>query len=209
MALSARDDRISRRSWLMAGLALPLFRLRAAPSLAVTCDGDNIHVAAPDLHFLTGKPLERLKNADTVVYLSQMTLFGDRDERVILKRVRERLIVSYALWEETFAVTIPEAPVRSQSSLTAAQAESWCLDNLVISTLSLPSDLPFWLKLELRTTPQRDLSVLIGESGISLSRALIDIMSRKAGADDPSWTRSAGPYRLADLPRTTARGNRG
>ena len=43
--------KISRRSWLLAGLAIPLFRARAADPLKVTYDGDNLHVAAPDLAF--------------------------------------------------------------------------------------------------------------------------------------------------------------
>ena len=63
MALDARDKRISRRSWLLAGLAIPLFRARAAESLVVAFDGDNLRPSAPGLHFLTGKALDRLKDA--------------------------------------------------------------------------------------------------------------------------------------------------
>ena len=38
----------------------------------------------------------------------------------------------------------------------------------------------------------------------------IDWLSRKPGADNPYWTRSAGPFRLSDLPRTlSVRGPRG
>src|SRR5689334_2066738 len=102
MALSARDERISRRTWLLAGLAIPLSRLRAAESLNVSFDGDNVRVAAPGLHFLTGKPLERLKDASTVTFLSQLTLFSDA-RGTIIKRVPERLVVSYDLWEEKFS----------------------------------------------------------------------------------------------------------
>ena len=106
MALPARNERISRRSWLLAGLAIPLSRLRAAEPLAVSFDGDNLRVAAPGLHFLTGKPLERLKDAATVTFLSQLTLFSDAQGRCSNGRP-ERLVVSYDLWEEKFSVTIP------------------------------------------------------------------------------------------------------
>ncbi|HEV3197534.1 MAG TPA: hypothetical protein VGZ73_06490, partial [Bryobacteraceae bacterium] len=68
---------MSRRSWLLAGLGILLLRARAEEPLLVSFDGDNIRVAAPGLHFLTGKPLERLKAADTVVFDSQITLFTD------------------------------------------------------------------------------------------------------------------------------------
>ncbi len=207
MAHDARDNRISRRSWLLAGLAVPVFRAPAAQPLNVTFDGDNLHVATPGLHFLTGKPLERLKNADTVAFVSQLTLYSD-PRGTIFRSFRDRFIVSYALWEERFAVTIPGMPPRSQLNLTAAQAESFCIENLAISALGLAPDRPFWVKFELRTAAQRDLSSLLGESGISVSGLMIDLLSRKPGGDDPYWSRSAGPLRLADLPRTLARGTR-
>jgi hypothetical protein len=188
----------------MAGLAIPLFRARAAEPLNVRFDGDNLHIAAPGLHFLTGKPLERLKNADTVVFLSQLTLFSDDRGTVFRQPARERMIVSYDLWEEKFAVSIPGAPVRTQSHLTAAQVEAWCMENLAISTLGLAPDRPFWLRFELRTTAQKDLSSLVGESGISIGSLMVDVLSRKPGAGDPYWTRTAGPLRLGDLPRSSS-----
>src|SRR3954466_7288793 len=119
MALLARDKRISRRSWLLAGLAIPLSRLRAAERLAVSFDGDNLRVAAPDLHFLTGKALERLKDAATVTFLSQLTLFSDPNGTVFKRSPIERLVVSYDLWEKTFSVRIPGGGNRGISNKTA------------------------------------------------------------------------------------------
>jgi hypothetical protein len=189
-------------------LALPLLRpARAAEPLGVTFDGDNLHVAPAGLHFLTGKPLTRLKDADTVTFLSQITLYSD-ERGTIFRRVPERVVVSYDLWEERFAVTIPGASKRSMSHLTADQAESFALENLAISALGLAPNRPFWLRFELRAASQKELSRVVGETGISLS-GLVEIFSRKPGADDPYWTRSAGPLRLADLPRRTFHGRIG
>jgi hypothetical protein len=199
MAQFARDNGISRRSWLWAGLVIPLLRARAGSSLDVTFDGDNLHVSAPGLHFLTGKPLERLMNADTVTFLSQITLFSD-ERGTIFRRIPERLVVSYDLWEEKFSVIIPGEYRRSQFNLSATQAENWCMDNLVISALGLAPQRSFWVKFELRTTNRTELASLVGDSGISLSR-LIDIFSHPQG-EDLYWARSAGPLRLRDLPRT-------
>ena len=95
MAQQARNPRISRRSWLLAGLGIPLLRARAEGPLAVTFDGDNLHVAAPGLHFLTGKPLDRLKDAATVVFVSQITLFSDDHGTIFRRPVTERLIEAY------------------------------------------------------------------------------------------------------------------
>ena len=69
---------ISRRRWLLASVAIPLSILRGAESLTVTWDGDDLHVAAPQLHFLAGKPLDRLKDGASVVFLTQLTLTTDQ-----------------------------------------------------------------------------------------------------------------------------------
>jgi hypothetical protein len=202
MAQSARDDRISRRSWLLlAGLGIGVSRLRAAPALAVSFDGDNLRVATPDLHFLVGKPLERLKDAATVTYLSQLTIFSDAYGTVLKRSPIERLVVSYDLWQEKFSVTIPGGGRRSIFNVSAQQAESWCLDNLAISALGLPSDRPFWMQFDLRTNYRRDLGSVVGDNGVTLS-GLIDLFSRKQGVGDISWSRNDGPFRLLDLPRT-------
>ena len=209
MAQPQRVNGITRRSWLLAGLRIGVagagigaLLARDDEPLSVTFDGDNLRVAAPGLHFLTGKPLSRLKDADTVVFVSQITLFSDDHGTIFRKPVAERLIVSYSLWEEKFAVTIRGAEFTRTTPrlLTAQQAETWCIENLAISALGLAPDRPFWLRFELRAADRKDLASLLGESGISLSN-LIAFLGQKRGAEDPYWRREAGPLRLIDLPR--------
>ncbi|MGA2268857.1 MAG: hypothetical protein ABSH44_10350 [Bryobacteraceae bacterium] len=203
----ARGSQISRRSWLLAGLTVSLSPARGAQPIEVTFDGDNLHVSAPSLHFLTGKPLERLKDAATVVFLSQLTLFGENHDTVI-RRVPGRFVVSYDLWEEKFSVTqLGSAPRSTSHLLSAAAAESWCLEGLAISALGLAQDRPFWLRFELRPAEQKDLASGAGEPGLSL-RSLIEMFSRRPGPDDLNWTREAGPLRLEDLRRAAGRGAR-
>jgi hypothetical protein len=176
----------------------------------VTFDGDNIRVKAPGLHFLTGKPLERLKIADTVVFDSQITLFTDDHGQIFHHPVTERLIVSYDLWQEKFSVAIRGVSVRSRSLLTLSQAEDFALGELAFSALGLAPDRPFWLRFDLSVRSSKDLSGAVGDSGISVSGLLLDWLSRKPGPDNPNWTRRAGPLRLADLSRTPpVRGPRG
>jgi len=206
-ALPARNIRISRRSWLLAGLAIPVFGARSREPLHVSFDGDNLHVATPDLHFLTGKPLERLRDAATVVFLSQITLYSD-SHGTVFRRIPERIIVSYDLWEEKFAVSIPGPAARSNSHMLAPQAEIWVIDSLAISALGLDPNRQFWIKFELRTADRREIANLVGDTGISLTGILIDMVSRQRGIDDSYWTRDAGPLRLVDLPRTSGRGTR-
>lgn len=202
MALSALA-RISRRSWLLAGLVTPLLRAKAAVSLSVFFDGDNLRVAAPELHFLTGQPLNRLKDGNTVVYLSQLTILGDKQGSSVFRKSPERVAVSYDLWEEKFRVSLGVSG-RSSSRLTAPEAEAWCLDNLAISTLGLAPTKPFWLALDLRVMDQRGLSSVVGDPGISIT-GLIELFGRKPGPGEPHWSLEAGPLRLSDVPRVRTR----
>lgn len=208
MTAETRDDRVSRRRWLLAGLALPLSRARAlmaeAPALGVTWDGDNLHVSAPRLRFLTGKPLERLKNGSTVIFLSQLTLSTDRTWMSPLRKIPDRLVVSYDLWEDKFKVTRLGYAAQSKNRMTAAEAEQWCVESLVISATGLAPDREFWLRLDLRVADPRELSSVVGEPGISITK-LIEIFSRKPDADEPKWSVEAGPLRLSELVRTQPR----
>jgi hypothetical protein len=202
MARNARTRAISRRGWLLAGLATPLFRGRAGENLAAVFDGDMLRPLAPALHFLTGKALYRLESAQTVVFLSQLTLFHD-DHATIFRRTPQRFFVSFDIWEEKFKVTIPGAVPESKLGLTAAQAESWCLENLAISALGMAPERLFWLRFELRTADPKDLSGVVGDTGISIS-GLIELFSRKPGVKDPNWVLETR-LRLADLDRSPSR----
>ena len=205
MARAARDLTLSRRSWLLAGLGAVVSRAARAgsdPSLEVSWDGDNLHVQALRLHFLTGKPLARLKDGMTVVYLSQLTLFTD-DYRSALRRVPARFAVSYDLWEEKFKIARLDSSEPAVSHLSTSSAESWLLDNMFISSSGLVPDRPFWLRFELRAADPREDPV-VGESGINLTR-LIEIFSRQPRSQQPSWLLNGGPFRLADLKRVLGR----
>jgi hypothetical protein len=189
----------------MAGLAIPLFRLRAEQSLEIVFDGDNLRPVLPGLHFLTGKPLDRLKDARTVVFVSQLTLL-EEDRVNVFRRKPQRFYVSYAIWERTFKVTIPGATPESRLLATAEQAENWCLENMAISALGIAPDRPYWLRLDMRTADPKDMSRVWSDSGFSVS-GLIEIFSRKADPQDPHWTMEKH-FRLMDLRRTMALGKR-
>jgi len=203
MRQPARLSDISRRSWLLAGLAIPLLRARAADSVAVTFDGDNLHIAVPRLHFLAGKPLDRLMDGASVAFLAQLTLFG-ADHGTVIRRHPDQLVFSYDLWEENFSVRRLGSVPRSASRLSMAAAEAWCLEDLEISASGLAPDRPFWVRFELRMADPQDSSSVVANDGISITR-LIEIFSRKPGAGEPHWALETGPLRVANLVRTYGR----
>jgi hypothetical protein len=208
MAEPSRGLQISRRCWLLAGLTAPLLRAQGPGSLAIRFDGDNLHVSSPDLHFLTGKPLARLKlGSASVQYGSRLTLFQD-PYVTAFKRAFARFVVSYDIWQEDrFSVAMTEPAKRSVANLPASAAEAWCLENVLIDASGLAADTRFWLQLELAVINPKNISSVLGP-GINLATIFIDLFSQKPEADDPRWTRQAGPLRLADLARTPGRGSR-
>jgi len=187
---------------LLAGLALSLL-IAHAGTFDVAFDGDTLRPVLPDLHFISGRALARLKDARTVVFLSQITLLRE-DHVTPFRRTPQRFYLSYDIWEGRFKVTIPGATPESRLGLTAAQAESWCMENMLVSALAVPPDETFWMRLDLRTADPKDLASVVGESGISIS-ALIELFSRKSDGES-HWTVERR-LRLADLSRSPARRN--
>jgi hypothetical protein len=199
---------MSRRSWLLAGLALPAFTARAADPLRVTYDGDNLHVAAPTLHFLEGRLLTRLKDGDQVAYVAQLDVLDDMRTPVV-RPLRDRFVMSYALWEEKFSVTqlgsTAGGPRRAAEVASPAAAEAWCLANLTMSTQGMSPNVYYWLRLEMRTGTARDFA---DESKIGISiHDLIDYLGRK-NTEVTHWGPLETRVRLADLPRMAGRGSR-
>jgi hypothetical protein len=182
---------------LLGALGAPLEWAMYAPTLAASLEGDNLHVSAPYLRFLTGKTLEQLHNGAPAAFDGQLSLSLDGFAS-FLNRAVERFVVSFDIWEEKFSVTTTTKERRSASHLSETGAESWCFSALTLPLSALPREGPFWLRLELRLEDSKDQAGLLEGSGISLAR-LIEIFSRRARPQQPPWQAEVGPLRLADL----------
>ena len=203
-------DQITRRWWLQvgmgvglgaglrAGFGVPLALGLSAPSLRVRLDGDDLRIAAPQLHFLSGAPLEKLKDGATLVFLSQLSLSTEIDAPAI-KRAVDRFAVSYDLWEQNFSVVRTGIERASAARLSPAAAEAWSLGQLAVGIDGVPPDRPLWVRLQLRAEDARDRVSPFSDSGISLTR-LIELFSRPA-PEQMRWEAVAGPLSLAGLKR--------
>jgi hypothetical protein len=191
-----------RGLWLLASLALSLSLARAANPLTVVYDGERLRPIAPDLHFLTGRSLERVKDGDQVLFVAKLSIFTI-DQSVPFREQIGKFMVSYDIWEEKFGVVITESASRSRTGMTAPQAEAWCLEGLGISAARLSPDRPFFMRLELRTADPKEFSSVMADP----VRAFMELLSRKAGPGDPHWGPfQSGAMRLSDLVRTAGRG---
>jgi len=171
--------------------------LAQTQALELERQGDLLRVAAPKLHFLEGKPLEKLHNGASVTFVITLTA-GAENGRAHFYRLQERFAVSFDLWEEKFSVVRTGPGGRSASRLSAAMAEAWCLENMPLPVRVVPAQEPFVIRLECWVGDNDEESG--GESRPALTLAgLIDVFSRKKGEAPPRWEAAAGPMRLRDV----------
>lgn len=199
--------RSSRRLWLatacLSVAALSAFAVTLpSPDLTVRLDGDTLRINLPNLDFLSGKPLDRLKDGSSVAFIGQLTVTtaAAGASRPAARSVA-RFALSYDIWEERYSVTRigQMSDRRSASHLSRQAAQAWCLDNLTLDRSQLPAQ-DFWVQLDLRAEDPRDQSGVVGDPGINLTR-LIEIFGRPARGNQPRWLLTNGPYRLFDLPK--------
>lgn len=155
----------------------------------------DIHVSAPTLHFLTGKSLSRLHDGVAVPFDFQLVIASGSKSNVVARSL-ERFTVSYDVWEEKFSVVRASDFRRSATRLSAASAESWCLDNIVIPAANLPAGQQLWARLEIRSVDSKE--PLAETSGINLA-TLIEIFSRPSRPQQDRWSVESAPFQLADL----------
>lgn len=172
----------------LAGMTVPT-------GLVAHQSSSEIHVGAPTLHFLTGKSLARLHDGTAVPFDFQLVVTAGSKDNVVA-RALERFTVSYDVWEEKFSVVRVRDFRRSGMRLTAASAESWCLDNITIPVSALPSGQQLWARIEIRSAEPK--APLAANSGVNLA-TLIEIFSRPSRPQQDHWSLESAPFQLADL----------
>lgn len=166
--------------------------------------GDLLRLDAPGtFHFLTGKPLENLRDGSTVAYDIQLALLND--QRVAEAKALERFVFSYDLWEERFTVAQLTArgsrnPRTTVSNLTAEAAEQWCVDRVGVSFAGLDRTRNYRLRIEVRADGprRRERAEAASEPPVSLA-TLIDLFSRPATDKQRTWAAESSPFRLDNL----------
>ena len=205
-----------RAWWLLPSFVTGFLLAMWAQEMSLHLRDNELRVSAPQLHFLSGPPLQRLKNGVAVPFDFQMTLWVD-NRSTLYDRALQRFVVSYDLWEEKFSVvkqrgftlrggSRPPDSARSVAHLSPDAAESWCVDNMSLPVNGVREDQRLWVRMEVRSPDPKEGAPVLGDSGLSLT-SLIDLFSRPARAAEQRWTLDAGPVRLADLKRAAARGS--
>jgi len=175
-----------------------------AEELILRAQGNRIDFSAPRLHYLTGRPLARLLNAEPIGFDFQVTLAASTQTNVV-KQNTARFVISYDLWEERYAVTKVTPARKTASHLTALEAEAWCVQEMSILDLSgVGPTQQLWARLDIRAEDERESRLFgrgnITDAGISLT-SLIERLSKPPKSTQPHWTVEAGPVTLEQLRR--------
>jgi hypothetical protein len=167
--------------------------LAQTASLVLERHGEYLSVAAAQLHFISGKALEKLHNGSTITYAMTLTVIPEHYKKQTL---HSKFAVSYDLWEENYSVSrMPDG--RTASRLTAAMAEGWCLESIAIPIRSVPERQSFMIRLE--CIVQEEEAKDNGEPSGMIFGDLVDIFSRKKQESPQRWDINAGPFRLEEL----------
>lgn len=172
-----------------------------AQALSLRLDNNYLRVSAPNLHFLTGKPLARIRDGNTVGYLGQLTILTGEFGPVQTWSFAH-FAISRDIWEEDpnagFKVTLVAPGKPSVKKLSSLAAEAWCLDQLKIELSRVPPDHPIWVRLEIRSEDQKEAAGIVDTPGISLSR-LIELFSHPIKDETVRVTEKIGPLKVDDL----------
>ena len=208
---SVRIASVGIKTWWLAlaffaGFALAMW----AEDLILDWHDNRLEFAAPRVHFLAGKPLEKLQNAAEVPFAFQITLWSGNHSHVF-KRTTQRFVVSYDVWEEKFSVTKQETPAKTVAHLTDRAAEAWCLTQMPVDVAGLGDTEPLWARLDIRAQDGKETAPLFGrgnisDSGISLT-SLVEIFSRPADSGQAHFTLDTGPFTLDEVKRGHGRGS--
>jgi hypothetical protein len=166
-------------------------------SLSAVRHTDHLRVVAPQLHFISGRAVEKLHNGSMITYVLKLIVTPQHAGETAFV-LQERFAISFDLWEEKYSVVQRKPDGHLASRLTSLTAEAWCLENMPIPVRSVPEHQPFMIRLECYIEEDEGKESAESHSGLTLA-ALIDAFSRKKIEETMRWEASGGPFRLEHL----------
>ena len=196
--------------WLVAAFVSGFGLAMWAENLNLNWRNNYLEFSAPNMHFLTGKPLERLQHGVQVPFDFNVSLYSGTKKH-LFSQLAERFLVSYDVWGETFSVVKTQSPISIVTHLDATEAEAWCLKQMPMSPSGLKDTETLWARVDIRVPMDSRAANPFGrdsisETGINLT-GLIDLFSRPPASAQPHWSLDAGPLTLEEVKRGNRRGS--
>ncbi len=183
----------------LGGVATAMF----AEELILRAQGGRLDFSAPRLHYITGRPLARLRNAEPVAFDFQVKL-STANKTNVIKQNTARFVISYDLWEERFAVTKTTPARKTASHLTATEAEVWCVQEMSLDLNGVAVNQPLYASMDIRAVDEVETRLFsrenITDAGISLT-SLLERFSKPSKSTQPHWNLETGPVTLEQLRR--------
>lgn len=182
--------------FIIAGI--PGTALWAQPkSLGVDLGEETLDISVHELKFLTHRELDRLHNGLTVHMILDLAIF-EKNARKPFYRKHARFAFSYDLWEEKYSATVAPPDGRFASHLSAASAEKWCLQNMMVPLDTVSDRKSFVVQLEC-LIEENSIEENNEESPGLTMKGVIEFFSRKKSEDARHLKISSGLLHLNDL----------
>jgi hypothetical protein len=191
---------------------LALLPSTQAQTLLPRLDGDSLSVQLPNFNLLSGKPLQRLKNGQSVAYdfhlqwLDASPGNSSATTGKIVARSAERFVISYDLWEENYSIvhlSTPnqKTPITRIARLKSEAVSTWCLGRLRLPLFQMTQadkSRPTRLQIEIRSAAPKLPNPIRAEGTLDLG-LLIDIFSRPPADGELRFTATSAPFTLISL----------
>jgi len=165
-------------------------------SLKIHMNGEQLHVEAHDLRFLSQAAQSRLHDGATVIYRFRLLVSDSRNGEAVAEYTYH-CVFSFDILEEKYKVSRQEPGFRTASHLSESAARDLCLDSLTIPAASISTNSPFWIAMECQME-DRQSSVDRSDSH-SVLDTLVNIFGQRNKAPQPVDMLKGGPFRMDDL----------
>jgi len=174
--------------------------------LLLHAQGTRVDFQAPRIHYLTGRPLDRMRNGQQIAFDIQVSLAAGSQLNTI-RQSTARFVISYDVWgdgEKRFHIAKILPDRKNAARLTANEAEAWCVKEMSMEVTGVANNQPLWAHMDIRADKERERRLFgrddITDEGISLN-GLIEIFSKLPTTTQPHWSLDTGPVTLEQLRR--------
>jgi hypothetical protein len=184
-------------TWAALASILSLYPANArGESLKLHLNGEQLHVEAHDLRFLSQTALARLHDGATVIYRFRMLVSDSRNGNAV-GEYTYHCVFSFDILEEKYKVSRQEPGYRTASHLSESAARDLCLDSLTIPPSGITANAPFWVAMEYQMEDRQ--SDLDRSDSHSVLDTLVNIFGQRNKAPQPVDVLRGGPFRMDDL----------
>jgi hypothetical protein len=167
-----------------------------AETLKLHLNGDQLHIEAHDLRFLSPEAQARLHDGATVIYKFRLLVSASRNGDAAAD-ITYHCVFSFDILEEKYKVSRQEPGYRTASHLSENAARDLCLDSLTVPAASIPTNSAFWISMEYQMEDRQSSSGR-GDSH-SVLDTLVNIFGQRNKTPQPVDALKGGPFRMDDL----------